>query len=405
MSMSLAAIQSAPRAQGATHRSAPAPPIHPAPLRASSRTPRHHRRAYRAAAAGTAGVEAAPAPAAQQAASTSEADAVTELAAFLRLDLPHLFDEQGIDASRYDAAVEFVDPITKYSSLQGYLFNIALLRRLFAPEFILHDVRRSGEWELTTRWTMAMRFTISPVPALWSPTLTFTGTSVMGINPATKKFNRHIDTWDAVEDQQFFSTEAFRHMLSQLLDLKRPPALEGPAYTVLRKGAAYEVRHYEPYAVAEAPMGGAASPASPASPAGGAAAFGALAGFIFGGNDRGEKYAMTTPVFSDTCGRMRFVIGGGSAAALPAPTGRAAAGGVTTHAEPGGLYAAVAFSGFATEAEAEREAAALRAALRSDGLQIAEGGGWVLARYNDPSTPLPFRRNEVLVPLSAFELW
>lgn len=47
-----------------------------------------------------------------------------------------------------------------------------------------------------------------------------------------------------------------------------------------------------------------------ASPREGAGkAFNELARFIFGGNQRGEKLQMTTPVFSDTRGRMQFVIG------------------------------------------------------------------------------------------------
>lgn len=42
-----------------------------------------------------------------------------ELGEFLRGDLPHLFDDQGIDASKYDEAVEFVDPITYYNNIKG----------------------------------------------------------------------------------------------------------------------------------------------------------------------------------------------------------------------------------------------------------------------------------------------
>lgn len=42
-----------------------------------------------------------------------------ELAAFLREDLPHLFEDQGIDASRYDDAVVFEDPITYYTNIKG----------------------------------------------------------------------------------------------------------------------------------------------------------------------------------------------------------------------------------------------------------------------------------------------
>ena len=44
-----------------------------------------------------------------------------DMIAFLREDLLHLFDEVGIDASKYDDRVEFEDPITKYDSIKGEL--------------------------------------------------------------------------------------------------------------------------------------------------------------------------------------------------------------------------------------------------------------------------------------------
>lgn len=70
----------------------------------------------------------------------------------------------------------------------GYLFNIAFLRRVFSPAFVLHDVRRTGPLEVTTRWTMRMRLAVArgtPLRRFWDPRLTFTGTSIMGINPDT----------------------------------------------------------------------------------------------------------------------------------------------------------------------------------------------------------------------------
>lgn len=42
---------------------------------------------------------------------------------FLKEDLKHLFDDQGIDPAAYDDAVEFVDPITRYSSAKGTCFR------------------------------------------------------------------------------------------------------------------------------------------------------------------------------------------------------------------------------------------------------------------------------------------
>lgn len=67
---------------------------------------------------------------------------IEEMKAFLRRDLVHLFDEQGIDKSMYDPKVEFRDPITNYDSLEGYLFNIQMLRLLFHPIFELHTVKQ-----------------------------------------------------------------------------------------------------------------------------------------------------------------------------------------------------------------------------------------------------------------------
>lgn len=68
-----------------------------------------------------------------------------EMQEFLRKDLVHLFDEQGIDRTMYDPKVEFRDPITNYDTLDGYLFNIGMLRALFQPIFELHTVKQVSE--------------------------------------------------------------------------------------------------------------------------------------------------------------------------------------------------------------------------------------------------------------------
>lgn len=78
------------------------------------------------------------------------------------------------------------------------MFNIKFLRKAFTPEFTLHDMRQTGPYDITTRWTMAMKF--APARALglskwWDPEITFTGTSTYGFNPANGKINKHIDTW------------------------------------------------------------------------------------------------------------------------------------------------------------------------------------------------------------------
>ncbi len=67
--------------------------------------------------------------------------------------------------------------------------------------------------------------------------LVFTGTSKLGVNPETNRFCSHVDSWDAVRNQEYFSLEAFLHMLGQLT-VRRTEALRGE---VLLKRDAYEV--------------------------------------------------------------------------------------------------------------------------------------------------------------------
>ena len=62
---------------------------------------------------------------------------------------------------------------------------------------------------------------------------------------------------------------------------------------------------YEPFVVAETSM----PSTSGNSPAGdGGSSFNTLAGYLFGKNKDSEKMAMTTPVFSDSDGKMQFVV-------------------------------------------------------------------------------------------------
>ena len=178
---------------------------------------------------------------------------------------------------------------------------------------------------------------------------------------------------------------------------RTPRDLETPRYAVLQRRAAYEVRQYDAFLAATAPTraGGAASDDG--------GAFGTLARYIFGGNVQSAPMAMTTPVFTtvrdgDSGGvTMAFPMErkwGDDPAALPAPVEGTR---VARVAVPRRVVAAAAFAGIPSDADAAREAAALRSALLRDGLRPAEG--FQLARYNDPSTPGPLRRNEVLIEL------
>lgn len=88
------------------------------------------------------------------------------------------------------------------------------------------------------------------------------------------------------------------------------------------------------------------------------------------------------------------------AGSVPAPT----ADDVEVREQPGGHYAVASFSGIADARTSAEVEAALRTGMQSRQLE-ADGSGWLLARYNDPSTKPMFRRNEVLIPVRNFQLW
>ncbi|CAL8466016.1 g5552 [Coccomyxa elongata] len=331
----------------------------------------------------------------QEAPSTSEF--IQERMDFLKEDLTHLFDDQGIDQSQYDDVVEFRDPITSYNDAKGYMFNIAMLKRVFAPTFQLHDIKQTGEYEVTTRWTMTMQFTLTrgtPISRFWDPKLVFTGTSVMGINPSNGKFNRHLDYWDAIENQKYFSWEAFGHVLQQMADVSRiPKDLPTPYYIILKKFKEFEIRRYDSMLVAEADMdsrskeastSGSRASSSKSSPAGkGDGAFNTLAKYIFGGNAAGARMSMTTPVFSDNRGAMQFVIEPGyrDVASVPAPQTES----VKVKERGERLYAVASFSGVATPEAASEQESGLRDAMRRRGI-VADGSDWLLASLVHPCT-------------------
>lgn len=310
---------------------------------------------------------------------------------FLYEDLPHLFDDQGIDRTAYDERVMFRDPITKHDTIAGYMFNIALLKQLFRPNFQLHWVKQTGPYEITTRWTMVMTFILLP----WKPELVFTGTSVMGINPETGKFCSHVDYWDSIKANDYFSTEGLWDMLRQLRVYKTPD-LETPEYQILKRAADYEVRKYAPFLVVET-QGDKLS---------GSAGFNSIAGYIFGKNSKEEKIPMTTPVFTETsdAGESKVAIQivlpqDRDLDSLPDPNQET----ISLRKVEGGIAAALKFSGKPTEEIVRQKERELRNSLIRDGLRPKEG--CVVARYNDPGRTWEFiMRNEVLIWLEDFRL-
>ena len=164
-------------------------------------------------------------------------------------------------------------------------------------------------------------------------------------------------------------------------------ALEEPEFEVIAEFDEFEVRHYEPYLVAEVDV------------ASGNSAFRMLAGYIFGDNSDSTKMEMTAPVESRPAERgdletysfvmeKKFTLD-----TLPEPNDK----NIRVLERPARIVAARRFSGRWTEANFRRHLAALRTALADNNIEAA--GPAEQARYNSPFT-LPFlRRNEVIVPI------
>ncbi|XP_038879422.1 uncharacterized protein LOC120071301 isoform X1 [Benincasa hispida] len=316
---------------------------------------------------------------------------VGRLVDFLYEDLRHLFDEQGIDRTAYDEQVRFRDPITNHDTISGYLFNISLLRELFRPEFFLHWVKQTGPYEITTRWTMVMKFVLLP----WKPELVFTGISIMGINPETGKFCSHVDLWDSIQNNDYFSVEGLWDVFKQLRYYKTP-ALESPKYLILKRTANYEVRKYAQFIVVE----------TSGDKLAGSAGFNTVAGYIFGKNSTKEKIPMTTPVFTQTFDSevpkvyIQIVLPSEKDIdSLPDPEQDI----IGLRKVEGSIAAVLKFSGKPTEEIVQEKAKELRSSLIKDGLKPSNG--CLLARYNDPGRTWNFiMRNEVLIWLEEFSL-
>ncbi|NBB52047.1 heme-binding protein [Rhizobium sp. CRIBSB] len=184
-------------------------------------------------------------------------------------------------------------------------------------------------------------------------------------------------------------------------------ATEEPAFTLVLKDEAFEVRDYGTTVVAEVTVTGNQNRAANEG-------FRLLAGYIFGGNTRRQSIAMTAPVAqsrnSETIAMTAPVTqtaSGGTwtvqftmpsaytLATLPVPNDRR----VTLREEPGRRMAVVRFSGIADARQVEARTRELEAQLRSRGLRAT--GPVSLAQYDAPWTLWFLRRNEVMIPIAA----
>ena len=164
-------------------------------------------------------------------------------------------------------------------------------------------------------------------------------------------------------------------------------ALEEPQYEVIADIDDIEIRRYDPYIVAEVDVPN------------GNSGFRALAGYIFGDNDQGEKMEMTAPVESRESAvsdqyTYSFVMERKySLDTLPRPENDE----IRLLERPERIVAVRRFSGRWTDKNFRRHLDELMQALEEEGIKPA--GAPEQARYNGPFTPSFLRRNEVIIPV------
>ena len=187
-------------------------------------------------------------------------------------------------------------------------------------------------------------------------------------------------------------------------------AVEEPEYQILEKSDKFELRCYAPQVVATTRIEAGFESA-------GNRAFGRLLGYISGRNTNREEIAMTAPVTQES--------GPGEKIAMTAPVTQVENDGVwevsfVMPAEytletlprpndprielrelPARLVAALRYSGSWSERRFRKHVDQLNGLLPAK--QLVADGEVVLARYNAPFVPWPFRRNEVLLPVRMGE--
>jgi hypothetical protein len=153
----------------------------------------------------------------------------------------------------------------------------------------------------------------------------------------------------------------------------------------------FEIRRYAAYRIVTTSAGTDFDDA-------GNAGFRTLFRYISGANEGETDIAMTAPVLQardESHWSLAFVVPAAYApGSIPAP----ADPNVTIAEVPGGLYAALRFSGHWSEARFMEQESALRAHLAGTAFVVC--GPTRYARYDPPFKPPFLRRNEILIPVS-----
>jgi len=170
--------------------------------------------------------------------------------------------------------------------------------------------------------------------------------------------------------------------------------IEKYKYTILKEFDDFEVRQYEAAMFSSVKMNAKTYEETSSS------GFRVLAGYIFGGNEKNEKIAMTSPVvmeMGDTT-KMSFMVPSNlKENELPKPNN----GRIYFEKQAPKVMAAIRFGGWANDDRIEKYKQKLSLELEKQGLKHT--GKFNYLGYNPPYA-LIARRNEVVVELVGFEM-
>ncbi|MGC6518173.1 MAG: SOUL family heme-binding protein [Candidatus Puniceispirillaceae bacterium] len=177
------------------------------------------------------------------------------------------------------------------------------------------------------------------------------------------------------------------------------PSYQSLPTSVAWQDQAMEIRLYESVLIASVRVKGASWREASSY------AFQPLANYIFGGNERGEKIGMTTPVTTHQIGdeadklwEVRFFMPPRyEMETLPVPQSPY----VSLYKAEAAKFAVIRFSGAAQNQAGQENFARHEAKLRKamSAADMATDGAAHYAVYNGPWTPNIMRRNEVLIAL------
>jgi hypothetical protein len=179
----------------------------------------------------------------------------------------------------------------------------------------------------------------------------------------------------------------FAIFMIQSVTMKSSKKIEQYAYTVERQIGEVEIRQYEDAVFSSVML-------NDSTYAGGSSkGFRILAGYIFGGNDKGQSIAMTSPVVMEMGKEMKMsfmVPSGMNMDSLPKPND----GRVYQEKVPGSKMAVIRFGGWSSDEKIEKHKQELIRVLQEN--NITFDGPFLYMGYNPPYQ-LVGRRNEVAV--------